>query len=150
MNQNQNKSINTLSLLLKFLLTSAISLFAMASYAAADGNNVMYTDSIHSWGAWELDIEPAAGGIQPPATGALNARDSKVKLRANSIAALAPRRPTTPVVTHSPTPIVPVAPPATPVPPPVIPPTIPGPGIPTTFAPPGATPGTTFTPPTSP
>ena len=80
------------------------------------------------WGAWELDIEPAAGGLQQSSSQIINARDSKVTLRTNSIAALAPQRPgpptqTAPVIfSPSPTPIVPPVVPVTPPPPPVTPP----------------------------
>ncbi|MBT8134385.1 MAG: hypothetical protein KJO03_07735, partial [Gammaproteobacteria bacterium] len=35
-------------------------------------SEVAYVDSVTKWGAWELDIEPAAGGLTPPSTGALN------------------------------------------------------------------------------
>lgn len=77
---------------------------------------VTYVDSVTTWGAWELDIEPAAGGITPASTGVLNARNSKVALRTNSIAALAPTpQPAQPVViTNTPTPVPPAAPPAIP------------------------------------
>lgn len=78
---------------------------------------VAYVDSVTKWGAWELDIEPAAGGLTPSSTGALNARDSRVTLRTNSISALAP-----PTVSK---------PPAI-IPPPVMPPVLPpAPQIPT-------------------
>jgi hypothetical protein len=102
----------------------------------------VYVDSIHQWGPWELDIEPAAGGIQPPSTKALNARDSKVTLRTNSIAALAPTAPT-PVVFQTPT--TPVVPPVVPVTPPAPPVTPPRPAAPINFAPPGAAPATVVT-----
>lgn len=82
--------------------------------AGDDSTTAAYVDSIHKWGAWELDIEPAAGGLQQPPTQALNARDSRVTLRTNSIAALAPQRqgtvtPPTPVPTITPiSPAIPV------------------------------------------
>ena len=47
-----------------------------------------YVDSIHQWGAWDLDIEPAAGGLQQASTQALNARDSRASVRTNSFSAL--------------------------------------------------------------
>ena len=93
--------------LLMFLLITA------SSMATADNTSeIAYVDSVTKWGAWELDIEPAAGGLAAPSTGALNARGSKVSLRTNSIAALAPpqsssRMPNAPAPT---TPIVPPAP----------------------------------------
>ena len=78
---------------------------------------VAYVDSVKKWGAWELDIEPAAGGLAAPSTGALNARNSKVTVRTNSFSALAP--PSTPHTPSIPsTPINPVVP--VPVPPPTI------------------------------
>jgi len=81
-----------------------------------------YVDSIHQWGAWGLDIEPAAGGLQAQATQPLNARATKVTLRTNSISALAPPPPAivimnTPVPT--PLPVIPEVPPAPPVTPPI-------------------------------
>jgi len=78
---------------------------------------VAYVDSVKKWGAWELDIEPAAGGLTAPSTGALNPRDSRVALRTNSISALAP--PAQPAaITQSPImpPVIPAAPPTPPVP----------------------------------
>ncbi|HHO59445.1 MAG TPA: hypothetical protein ENJ64_04325 [Thiotrichales bacterium] len=72
-----------------------------------------YVDSVYDWGAWELDIEPAAGGVQADTSQPLNPRQALVTLRTNSTAALAPKappqpgRPALPVI---PTP--PVAPPA--------------------------------------
>ena len=70
-----------------------------SGYAATDPEGATsYVDSINEWGAWELGIEPAAGGLQQSSSQILNARDSKVTLRTNSIAALAPQRPAIPAV----------------------------------------------------
>ena len=55
--------------------------------------DIAYVDSIHKWGAWELDIEPAAGGVAQPAGQPLLARGGRIRLRTNSIAALAPTPP---------------------------------------------------------
>jgi len=77
----------------KFGLATLCLSFATSSMAEWNDNppaETAYVDSIHQWGAWELDIEPAAGGITPASTRALNARDPKVSFRINSIAALAP------------------------------------------------------------
>lgn len=75
---------------------------------------VVYVDSVTKWGAWELDIEPAAGGLALPSPRAMGARDSKVALRTNSIAELGP----SPGASTTP-------PPPTPMPmPPAGPPTI--------------------------
>ena len=98
----------------------AVMFFAGSSFAASE--ELAYVDSIHQWGAWGLDIEPAAGGIQPPKAQALNARNSKVSLRTNSISALSPTVPQPAVVasitppTPRPTPSIPVVPPTPPTP----------------------------------
>jgi hypothetical protein len=127
MNNAQNKACKhnmfTQKLALLLILMTA-STMAAAELKWKDYDNdsdpeVAYVDSVTKWGAWELDIEPAAGGLTPPSTGALNARDSTVALRTNSISALAP--PTSakpPTITSSPLmpPIIPAAPPAPPVP----------------------------------
>jgi hypothetical protein len=111
-------SVNAIKLGLATLCLTFASA-SIADWHEDDATTAAYVDSIHQWGPWELDIEPAAGGIQPPSTKALNARDSKVTLRINSIAALAPPAP---VVFNSPVPIVPNVVPVTPPPPPVTPP----------------------------
>jgi hypothetical protein len=98
--------------MVKFGLATLCLTFATASMAEWNDNpptETVYVDSILKWGAWELDIEPAAGGITPASRKALNARDPKVSFRINSIAALAPNT-------------QPVAPAAAPAP---VPPTIP-------------------------
>lgn len=137
-------SVNTIKLGLAALCLTFASA-SIAEWHEDDTTTTAYVDSIHQWGPWELDIEPAAGGIQPPSTKALNARDSKVSLRINSIAALAPQAPQTPVAFNSPVPIVPPVVPVTPPAPPVTPPR---PTAPTNFAPPAATPTTVVTLPT--
>ena len=116
-----NMFTQKLALIIMLMTTSTM---AAAELKWKDSDNdsdseVAYVDSVTKWGAWELDIEPAAGGLTPPSTGALNARDSSVALRTNSISALAP--PTSakpPTITSSPImpPIIPAAPPAPPVP----------------------------------
>ena len=98
-------------------------------------NDTVYVDSVTQWGAWNLDIEPAAGGLTQAATQALNARDSSVSLRANSISALAQVAPPVPAL-KPPTPATPVTP--------VVPVTPVGPVGPANFAPPAATPATTI------
>ena len=134
---NTQLSINKAakSLLTRFCLVTA-SLALTATSAAATNENIeqdytktstVYVDSVFQWGAWELDIEPAAGGLQAQTTQALNARDSKVRLRTNSMSALAPpQRPET--VTPPPAPL-PVAVPA-PVPVPTITPISPSVPVP--------------------
>jgi hypothetical protein len=87
---------------------------------------VVYVDSVTKWGAWELDIEPAAGGIELASPRAMGPRDSKVALRTNSIAELGP--PTN--STTSPTPVPPTPTPTPPVTPPTITPISPSVPIP--------------------
>jgi len=114
MNHLVNKLNKKTSLTAKLFLAAA--LMAVTSVSVAEDDNVAYVDSVFKWGAWELDIEPAAGGISPPTPRALNARGAKITLRTNSIAALAPSAP----VPGGGTPSNPIVP-GTPVPPPVIP-----------------------------
>lgn len=121
---NYKLKITTRPSVKRWLLTASIGLIATsisgAAIAATDDTNTDYVDSVHSWGAWALDIEPAAGGIQAQASQPLYARATKVALRTNSIAALAPPRPLTPrsdiiVIPNTPTPV------PTPLPTPAIP-----------------------------
>ena len=125
MNHAQNKTCKhnmfTQKFALIFLLMTASTMSAAElkwiDSAQDSKSEVAYVDSVKKWGAWELDIEPAAGGLTAPSTGALNARDSKVALRTNSISALAPpAQPAT--ITQSPImpPVIPAAPPAPPAP----------------------------------
>ncbi len=143
MNDVQNKTCKlnmfTQKLALIFMLMTASTMSAAElKWIDSDQDSeaeVAYVDSVKKWGAWELDIEPAAGGLTAPSTGALNPRDSRVALRTNSISALAPPSSAKPtVITQSPImpPVVPTAPPAPPAP--ALPP------APGNFAPPGATP----------
>ena len=136
---NTQLSINKAakSLLTRFCLVTA-SLALTATSAAATNENIeqdytktstVYVDSVFQWGAWELDIEPAAGGLQAQTTQALNARDSKVRLRTNSMSALAPpQRPET--VTPPPAPLPVAAPVPAPVPVPTITPISPSVPVP--------------------
>ena len=105
--------LNTVTrLLIKSGILTASMVLSTNTFAT-DGT--AYTDSVHNWGAWALDIEPAAGGLQATGTQPLNARSAKLSLRTNSIAALSPRRvpgdvarPQSPMPT--PTPVIPTAP----------------------------------------
>jgi len=115
--QNTNmRFITSVKLAVIAMLASvSANAFAELKWQSADeatDTEVAYVDSVTSWGAWELDIEPAAGGITPASTGALNARNSKVALRTNSIAALAP--PNSPVIPTPPTPVPPIVTPQIP------------------------------------
>ncbi|NOQ88828.1 MAG: hypothetical protein GQ550_07875 [Gammaproteobacteria bacterium] len=115
---NKNSSLTA-----RLVLTTALMIAAPASFA--DQSNLAYVDSVLKWGAWGLDIEPAAGGLSQPTTQALNARNSKVTLRTNSFAALAPPGraipaiPATPAVPATPTipavPAIPAIPAVTPI-----------------------------------
>lgn len=76
------------------LLSTASTCFA-ATDASNTANNtpaeIAYVDSVKKWGAWNLDIQPAAGGLQAPSsTQPLTARGTKLRLRTNSFTALAP------------------------------------------------------------
>ncbi len=133
-----NMGLASIAAKLGFILaTTAYTATALAGAPTSD-TNTAYVDSIHQWGAWELDIEPAAGGLQQPSTQALNARDTNVSLRANSISALSGAPRATVAI-----PAIPAGP-ATPITP-AVPATPAIPAAPTTFAPPGATPGVIVT-----
>jgi hypothetical protein len=114
-NTQLTSSTANITLLTRLCLITA-SFVLTATSAAATNENTAYVDSVHHWGPWELDIEPAAGGLKAQTTQVLKARDSKVRLRTNSISALAPpQRPET--ITRPPaplpaTPAAPVMPPA--------------------------------------
>lgn len=104
---------NSVAKLFFIAVTSAYATSTMADAPVSneETNNTAYVDSIHQWGPWELDIEPAAGGLQQASTQALNARTTKISLRSNSVAALAPQRPATPAI-----PAVPATPPTPAIP----------------------------------
>ena len=118
---NTQLSINKAakSLTSKLWLITASLVLTTTSVAATNNNTAQdyntsstaYVDSVFQWGAWELDIEPAAGGLQPQTMQALNARDSKVRLRTNSMSALAPpQRPKTRTRAPAPLPVIPPLP----------------------------------------
>ena len=103
----------------RWLLAASIAT-TNAIAATGDDAQTAYVDSVHNWGAWELDIEPAAGGIQAPGVQPLNARSANVSLRTNSIAALSPRGPQIIVAapnlpTPAPVPVAPTIPTITPI-----------------------------------
>ena len=80
-----------LSSALKLVFIMATSAYATATLAEAPASNNKadtYIDSIHQWGAWELDIEPAAGGLQQASSQALNARENRLALRTNAFTAV--------------------------------------------------------------
>ena len=122
---------NIVAKLTFMLATTAYAATALAG-APTSNTDTAYVDSIHQWGAWELDIEPAAGGLQKSSTQALNARDTNISLRANSINALRGNGVTTPAI-----PAIPAVP-KTPTTPTI--PAVPArPAAPAMPAPPGAT-----------
>lgn len=132
------KGLASIAAKLTFMLAATAYAATALAGAPTSDTNTAYVDSIHQWGAWELDIEPAAGGLQQPSTQALNARDTNVSLRANSINALRGNGVATLADTTRTTPAIPAVP-ATPTTPAV--PAIPArPAAPTMPAPPGATP----------
>ena len=116
--------------LLARLCLIAASFVLTATSAAGTNENTAYIDSVHQWGPWELDIEPAAGGLKTQTTQVLNARDSKVRLRTNSISALAPQQAKTITRSSAPLPVAPPPPPAPTITPirPSVPVPIGGPG----------------------
>lgn len=114
-NKASKSLLTQLCLITASFFLTAISVAATDENSAQDYNKstIAYVDSVHQWGPWELDIEPAAGGLQAQTTQVLKTRDSKVRLRTNSMSALAPQRPET--ITRAPA-SFPVAPPAPPAP----------------------------------
>lgn len=102
------------------LSTTATSLAATNTDTLKDKATALaYVDSVKTWGAWNLDIQPAAGGIPTPSVQPLKARGTQLRLRTNSFTALAP--------IHSGAGNAPVTPPPTIIPPPNITPPIGGP-----------------------
>jgi hypothetical protein len=111
---------------LTFVCAALACLFTLTAGAfAATSTEDVYIDSVYSWGAWELGLEPASGP-QLPADNAMNDRSRRVLFRPNDNAAYLSRSIPVPPVTNAP------APPVMPVP------TIPS--VPTR-ADPGALPG---------
>ncbi len=115
-----NKLDTALRQAIKLGLVALPMILATSANAATNNEKAVLIDSVHQWGAWGLDIEPAAGGITPSATQALHARSSKLRLRTNSISALSPSAPQADIIvvsaprTPTPAPVVPVTPPTTP------------------------------------
>jgi len=130
--ENKKTIICTLVKSFPAVFTSVILLStASISFAATDASTVSnaatetaYVDSVKKWGAWDLDLQPAAGGLKASTTQPLNARESKLRVRTNSFSALAPRAhgtnlgntPTTPPPTVTLPPVIPPTPPVIPSP----------------------------------
>ena len=76
----------------KLLSMIAICLLGMSSsaYAATESEGADYVDSVYGWGAWELGLEPAAGGPPPSPGRALAAMEANVQFRPNENSAFSP------------------------------------------------------------
>ena len=95
-----------------------------AALAVTDSTDTdsAYVDSVYSWGAWELGIEPVAGP-QAPVNRAINNRSTQLQFRPNDNAAYTAKSVPIPAVTSiSPPPPAPARTPAPARPPaPVLP-----------------------------
>ena len=82
----------------------SICLLSISTSAYATENTTAYVDSVHGWGAWELGLEPAAGGSTPSPSRALTSRSANIKFRPNDNSAFSPdsRRNQTPAPTTTP------------------------------------------------
>ena len=96
---------------IKLAFTASCLLLSSTCFATTESSDTTaYVDSVHQWGAWELDIEPAAGGITQPGTQPMNGRSARVAFRTNSFSAIAPTAPSTPTppITDTPVPTPPI------------------------------------------
>lgn len=105
------------------LLSLCLLSISTSAYAATD--TPAYVDSVHGWGAWELGLEPAAGGTPPSPSRALTSRDANVQFRPNDNSAFSPDSRAVAVTSALPTPM-PVAPPSIPATTPITQPATPG------------------------
>lgn len=109
-------NLTTAALLCSLLPVACIAMpTSDASTDGASQNEQAYTDSVFGWGAWELDVEPAAGGAATGGSSPILPRNARVVVRTNSTSAVAPKPP----ATVPPLPELPVAP--TPPPTPSVP-----------------------------
>ena len=104
-----------------FICLSAVCQYSVTTAALAvpesTGNGSAYIDSVYSWGAWALEIEPVAGP-RAPVNRAINNRSTQLQFRPNDNAAYTSKSIPIPAVTiMSPPPPPPVRP-AAPVRPP--------------------------------
>ena len=108
----------------------ALGLLLSSTAAQADSKqeqtSAQYVDSVHSWGSWELGIEPAAGGPVALPNNAVNNRPANIHFRPNDNTVYGVNRRGTANVALNPTPA------PTHVPPTVSPGTAPG-GSPVTW-----------------
>ena len=74
------------------LLSICLLSISTSAYAAsgAGEDTTAYVDSVHGWGAWELGLEPAAGGSTPSPSRVLASRDSNIRFRPNDNSAFSP------------------------------------------------------------
>ncbi len=66
------------------LLCAGLLGLAGSAYAAAPTSDIeatAYVDSFNEWGAWELGLEPAAGGSTPSPSRALTSRKANIVFR---------------------------------------------------------------------
>ncbi len=94
---------------LALVCTAAACLFTLTTAALGSTDNEdVYTDSVYSWGIWELGLEPASGP-EVPATNAMNDRSRQLQFRPNDnaayIAQSVPVTPVPPVQPPTPTPV---------------------------------------------
>lgn len=101
----------------RLLLTACLGIAATVNTAAADSNpeQQAYVDSVHSWGSWELGIEPAAGPQAPPPQ-TLNYQHSNIQFRPNDNASFRVQAEEVTVTNIDPPPPMPVVPSPAPTP----------------------------------
>jgi hypothetical protein len=124
-NKNMLNSQHKLYQLLTICLLSA-STSAFAATGSED-DATAYVDSVNGWGAWELGLEPAAGGTTPSPSRALAARGANVQFRPNDNNAFSPNSKAVVITNTRPTPMPSPIPSAGPAAPGAPPPTA-GPG----------------------
>lgn len=82
----------------------ALGMLLTNTAAQADTATDKYVDSMHSWGSWELGIEPAAGGPAALPNNAINNRPAKVHFRPGDNTVYSLNRQNTSTVSLNPTP----------------------------------------------
>ena len=109
--KTQQKSVNRLTLACIGLGCLFAAMSAVHAAAETDESPQGPTDSVYSWGRWELGLEPASG-VETPADTTLSDRSRQLQFRPNDNATYIPTRiplgtgtPTTPPV-PAPTPVI--------------------------------------------
>ncbi len=89
--ENRKKMLETTCKLNRLLSVCLLSLSG-STYAASGSveETAAYVDSVYGWGAWELGLEPAAGGTTPSPSRALSSRGANIVFRPNDNSAFAP------------------------------------------------------------